>query len=199
MTLETIPPISPAPAVLEFLLTRRSRPARTLTLPVPTRAELMPILTAAARVPDHGKLEPWRFIVLERPALQRLALLAAERGAALGLDDERRAKGMAQFTDSNLAVAVVKCPRPTVKVPEIEQVLSVGAVCMTLLNAAGAAGWGANWLTGWAVEDAVFRSEGLKLAPGEWVAGLIHIGTEGAVPPERPRPDLGQIVTWASA
>lgn len=192
----TIPPVRRQPEVLDFLLTRRSRPARSLTLPVPTRAELLPILTAAARVPDHGKLEPWRFVVLERPALVRLAALAEERGRALGLDDERRAKGVAQFADSNLAIAVVKCARSTEKIAEIEQLLSTGAVCISLLNAAQAAGWGGNWLTGWAVEDAEFRRDGLGLQPGEWVAGLIHLGTEGAVPPERPRPDMDRIVTW---
>lgn len=193
---ETIPPVRRQPEVLEFLLTRRSRPARTLTLPVPTREELLPILAAAARVPDHGKLEPWRFVVLERPALARLATLAEVRGRALGIEDERRAKGVAQFAASNLAIAVVKCARSTEKIVEIEQTLSTGAVCISLLNAAQAAGWGGNWLTGWAIEDAEFRREGLGLHDGEWVAGLIHLGTEGAVPPERPRPDLGRIVTW---
>ncbi len=196
---ETIPPVTARPEVMEFFLNRRSRPARTLRLPVPTRDQLMPILTAAARVPDHGKLEPWRFVVLERPALTRLAGLAAERGAALGLEEDQRLKGVAQFSDSHLAIAVVKCVRPTDKIPEIEQVLSTGAVCVTLLNAAAAAGWGANWLTGWALADEAFRSEGLGLHLGEWVAGLIHIGTETAVPPERPRPDLGRIVSWVGA
>jgi len=195
----TIPPAQPQPEVLAFLTSRRSRPARTLTLPVPTRDQLLPILTAAVRVPDHGKLEPWRLIVLERPVLSRLAHLAGERGQALGLAADVQAKGVAQFTDSNLAIAVVKCPRSTEKIAEIEQVLSVGAVCISLLNAALAAGWGANWLTGWAVEDAAFREQGLGLLPGEWVAGLIHVGTEGAVPPERPRPDLGHVVTWVKA
>ena len=151
--LETIPPLAARAEVMEFFLTRRSRPARTLILPVPTRDQLVPILTAAARVPDHGKLEPWRFVVLERPALARLAGLAAERGAALGLEEEKRLKGVAQFSDAHLAIAVVKCPRPTDRIPEIEQVLSTGAVCMTLLNAAAAAGWGGNWLTGWALAD----------------------------------------------
>lgn len=196
--LETIPPVTARPEVLEFLLTRRSRPARTLTLPVPTRDALLPILAAAVRVPDHGKLEPWRLVVLEKPALDRLAGLARDRGAALALDQERVAKGVAQFADSNLAVVVVKCPRPTEKVPEIEQVLSTGAVCLSLLNAAQAAGWGANWLTGWMYGDADFAREGLGLQSGEWVAGVIHIGTEGAVPPDRPRPDLDRVVTWVS-
>ncbi|WP_284162523.1 nitroreductase [Frigidibacter sp. SD6-1] len=189
----------PNPAVMDFLLTRRSRPARTLTLPVPGREQLLRILTAAVRVPDHGKLEPWRFVVLDKPALDRLARLAAVRGPATGRDAEQTAKGVAQFTDSNLTIAVVKRPCSTEKIPEIEQVLSTGAVCVTLLNAAAAEGYGANWLTGWVASDEVICREGLCLQPGEWVAGLVHLGTETSVPPDRPRPDLEKIVTWAPA
>ena len=187
----------PNPAALDFLLTRRSRPAKTLALPVPDRDALLPLLTAAARSPDHGKLEPWRFIVLTRPALLRLAVLAETRGSALGLAPERIAKGVRQYADAHLAVAVIAAPKPSDTIPVIEQHLSAGAVCLALLNAALAAGWGANWLTGWASHDAEFCTQGLGLAPGEFVAGLIHIGTETAAPPERPRPDLSAIVTWA--
>jgi nitroreductase len=187
---------APNPAALDFLLTRRSRPAKTLGLPVPDRAQLMPLLTAAARSPDHGKLEPWRFIVLGRPALLRLAGLAEARGTALGLDPDRIAKGVRQYADAQLAVAVVASPRPSETIPQIEQHLSAGAVCLALVNAALAAGWGANWLTGWAAHDPVFRTEALGLAPQEFIAGIIHIGTETAVPPDRPRPDLSAIVDW---
>lgn len=188
----------PNPAAMEFFLTRRSRPAKILRAPVPTRDELMPILTAAARVPDHGKLEPWRFIVFEKPALARLAGLAEARGREMGLDPDRIAKGVLQFSEADLAVAVVHVPRTTEKVPEIEQVLSAGAACLTLLNAALASGWGACWLTGWHVHDAAFCREALALGPDEWVAGLIHIGTETATPPDRPRPDVAAITSWIS-
>ncbi|MCB2116055.1 MAG: nitroreductase [Rhodobacteraceae bacterium] len=187
---------TPNPAAMEFLLTRRSRPAKLLRPPVPTEAELMPILTAAARVPDHGKLEPWRFLVLEKPALTRLARLAQARGEALGLDPERIAKGVAQFADADLIVAVVMVPRPTDKVPELEQVLSAGAVCLTLVNACLASGWDASWLTGWHVHDADFAANALGLAEGERIAGLIHIGTATSAPPDRPRPDVVAITTW---
>ncbi|WP_432635682.1 nitroreductase family protein [Albidovulum sp.] len=189
----------PNHAAMEFLLTRRSRPPRTLTTPVPTRAELLPILTAGARVPDHGKLEPWRFIVLERPALQRLAQAARERGAELAMDPERIAKGVAQFADAHLAIVVIKVPRDTAKVPEIEQTLSAGAACLSLVNAALASGWGAAWLTGWHVHDPEFATRALGLAPGEWVAGVIHVGTETSAPPDRPRPDLDGVTTWVTA
>ncbi|MFC7703139.1 nitroreductase [Plastorhodobacter daqingensis] len=187
---------TPNPAALEFLLTRRSRPAKTLALPVPDRAALEQILTAAARTPDHGKLEPWRFIVLEKVALTRLAALARSRGASLGLAPEQIDKGTAQFADADLVVAVIAAPQPSPKIPEIEQILSAGAVCLALLNAALASGWGANWLTGWASQDRDFATAGLGLQPHEFVAGLIHIGTERSAPPDRPRPDLARITTW---
>ena len=188
--------IEPSPATMDFFLNRRSRPAKILRPPVPSAEELRPILTAAARVPDHGKLEPWRFLVLEKPALTRLAKLARTRGDALGVDPDRIEKGVLQFSDADLVVAVVMVPRPTDKVPEIEQVLSAGAACLTLLNAALASGWGASWLTGWAAHDPDFCRVGLGLRAGERIAGLIHIGTETATPPERPRPDVNAITTW---
>lgn len=186
----------PNAAVMDFLLSRRSRPAKMLTLPVPDRAALEVLLQAAARVPDHGKLEPWRFIVLEKPALARLAGLAQARGTALGLDPERIEKGVAQYAGADLVVAVVASPKPSESIPRIEQTLSAGAACLSLVNAALASGWGACWLTGWAAHDRAFATEGLGLAGDEFIAGMIHIGTERRTPPERPRPDLGAITTW---
>jgi len=189
---------TPNPAALEFLTTRRSRPAKTLTTPVPSRTELLPILSAAARTPDHGKLEPWRFIVLESAALTRLSDLARERGQALGLDVEKIEKGVSQFDNADLVVAVVSAPKPSEKIPEIEQVYSAGAVCLAMLNAALAIGWGANWLSGWASHDREFVARGLGLEPHEAIAGFIHIGTETSAPPDRPRPDLDAITTWVT-
>lgn len=184
---------------LDFLLTRRSRPARMLTRPVPDREALMPILEAAARSPDHGKLEPWRFIVLEKGALTRLASLVGPRAEALGVAQDKAEKAYRQFADADLAVAIVSAPVPSDKVPEVEQLYSAGAVCLALLNAALASGWGANWLTGWPAHDRVFLEQGLGLGAGENLAGFIHIGTAAAIPPERPRPDLAQKVSWVSA
>lgn len=186
------------PEVLEFLLTRRSRPAKTLTAPYPSRADLSPILEAAARSPDHGKLEPWRFIVLSGAALQRLASATAERGAALGIDPDKLEKNRRQFADAGLMIAVVSSPKASEKVPEIEQTLSAGAVCLAALNMALASGWGANWLTGWMAFDREFLTETLALESSEIVAGFIALGTEKFVPPERPRPDLAAITTWVS-
>lgn len=185
-------------AALDFLLTRRSRPAKTLTRPIPDNETLRVLLTAAARSPDHGKLEPWRFIILEKPALTRLSALVGARAQALGLDQVANDKAMDQYRNADLAVAVVESPKPSEKIPEIEQTYSAGAVCLALLNAALAAGWGANWLSGWASHDRTFVETGLGLAPHERVAGLIHLGTESATPPERPRPDLDAITSWMS-
>jgi nitroreductase len=182
---------------LEFLRTRRSHPAKTLTPPVPDRAEIVDLLTLAVRSPDHGKLEPWRFVVLRKPALERLARLVVELGG--DRTPEEVEKQRRQYAEADLAVAVISSPRPSEKIPEIEQVLSAGAVCLALLNAALAAGWGANWLTGWAVYDDRFRAEALGLMSFETVAGMIHIGSRSLAPADRPRPDVEAITTWAEA
>lgn len=187
-----------SPQTLDFLLSRRSRPLKTLVPPVPTEAELAPILTAGLRVPDHGKLEPWRLLVLTRPALERLADLAEARARERG-EEDRIAKGRGQFEQSHLAVVVVASPKPDAGIPEIEQILSAGGVCLSLLNAALAAGWGASWLTGWTSHDRGFAEAAYGLAPGESVAGLIHIGSETREPPDRPRPDVAALTRWITA
>ncbi len=188
----------PNPNALMFLQTRRSRPAKTLGLPVPDRDALLPLLTAAARSPDHGKLEPWRFIVLEKAAMGRMAEEVQARGVALGLDAEQITKGRSQFDQGNLAVVVVEVQKPSEKIPTLEQTYSAGAVCLALLNAALAAGWGANWLSGWATHERGFMRKALALADHERIAGIIHIGTETTTPPDRPRPDIESITTWLS-
>ncbi|MBN9886248.1 nitroreductase family protein [Salipiger abyssi] len=189
---------TPNPDAMAFLLSRRSRPSKTLTGPAPGRAALIPLLTAAARSPDHGKLEPWRFIVLERAALDRLANAAVARAEVLGSAPEVAEKGRRQFAESPLCVVVVESPKESPKVPAIEQTYSAGAVCLALLNAALASGWGANWLTGWVAEDRALVEGELGLAPHERIAGFMHIGTETLTPPDRPRPDIEAITEWVS-
>ena len=182
--------------VLSFLQSRRSCPAVTLTPPVPTRKELEPILTAAARVPDHGKLEPWRFIVIEKPAMRRLADSLIRRGDRMGKAESLVRKAAAVFSEANLIVAVVASPKLEAKIPQIEQSHSAAAVCLSLLNAALASGWGAAWITGFGAHDALYRESELGLGSHEAIAGFVHIGTAKASPPERPRPDVSAITTW---
>ena len=186
----------PNPSAVSFLATRRSRPAKTLQPPVPGADELRTLLTIAARAPDHGKLEPWRFLVLEDAALKRLSTSLPAKGDELGIEPEKVEKAVQEYAGAALAVVVVASPKPSDKIPEIEQTLSAGAVCMQLLNAALAAGWGANWLSGWASHDRDWRERNLGLMPHEWIAGIIHLGTERAAPPDRPRPDIDAITEW---
>lgn len=183
---------------LTFLKTRRSRPAKIMTSPVPSKEALEALLVVAGRVPDHGKLEPWRFIVLEKAALRRLSVLATTLAEAAGPDVVDAAKNSYQFETGTLAVVVVESPKPCVKFPKIEQTYSAGAVCLQLLNAALASGWGANWLSGWASHQPEFCARGLGLEPHERVAGIIHIGTGPAQMPDRPRPDVATITQWAT-
>lgn len=188
--------MSNSPAAFDFLAQRMSYPAKALVAPAPDRAALEPILAAALRVPDHGKLEPWRLLVLEKPALARVADLAEARAIELGSDPVMIEKGRGQFDRSQLAVVVIASPKPSDKVPVIEQTLSAGALCLGLVNAAQAAGWGAAWITGWVSHDPVFPTRAFGLAPGEWVAGIVHIGSRAAAMSDRPRPDLARVVSW---
>ena len=177
------------PEALYFLRHRRSHPPKTLTGPGPDRHELMNLLTLAARVPDHGKLEPWRFVVLERATLDRLAPELARSVADQGGDAAAVEKARAAFA-SPLIVAVVSSPVRDAKVPEWEQFLSAGNVCLSLVNAALAAGFGAAWLTGPAAQPDFARAH-LGVTGDERIVGLIHIGTRSAAEiPDRPRPDV---------
>lgn len=180
---------------MEFLLSRRSRPARLLGLPAPGREEIERLLTAAARVPDHGKLEPWRFIVLQGVGLGRFAQAIRARAAAIDADAE---KGALAFEQAPVAIAVIASPKES-DIPLIEQTLSAGAATVSLLNAALASGWGANWLTGWPARDRELVEGFLGLGEQEWVAGFIHLGTCTTQVSERPRPDVAALTTWRDA
>ena len=186
-------------AAFAFLNSRRSRPAKLFSFPVPTRDQLVEILTAATRVPDHGKLEPWRLVVVQGAAFGRLADLAEARARELGGDEEKIAKGRGQYDLGKLAVVVIASPKPSPKIPPAEQQMSAAALCFGIVNAAEAAGWGANWLTGWPAHDAVFAERAFGCTEGESIAGIVHIGTPPEDGPDRPRPDLSRIVTWVEA
>ncbi len=184
---------------LNFMLERRSVSHKTLAAPVPSRDDLELILRAGARVPDHKMLEPFRYLVLEDAALNRLADAVHARALELGMDTDQAAKARFSFANAPLSVAVVASLAQTDMIPEVEQTLAVGACCTSVLNAALASGWGANWITGWAAFDEPFLTEHLGLAPGEYVAGFMHMGTARTEPSERKRPDLDAITTWVSA
>ena len=191
------------PAALAFLAARRSRPAKLFTLPVPDRAALGAMLSAALRVPDHGKLEPWRLLVVEQGAMARLAELAEARARELGGDaaviDQRVDKGRGQFDRGLLAVVVISSPKASDKVPLMEQRASAHALCMNLVTVAEAAGWGANWLTGWAAHDPVFAARAFGCTGDELVAGVVHIATPPADAPDRPRPDPARLTEWVAS
>lgn len=182
-------------AALAFLAARRSHPPKLLSAPGPDRAQLLDLLTLAARAPDHGKLEPWRFVVLERAALDRLAPLVRAAVLAEGQDDAAADKAASALA-SPVVVAVVHSPVDSPKIPLWEQQLSAGAVCLGLVNAALASGWGACWLSGFAALNQPFAEANLGLQPHERVAGMIHIGSSNAAPPDRPRPDVGAKTSW---
>lgn len=188
--------LSPRPraAALEFLLTRRSTPAKTLVAPGPDDAALERMLRAAIRTPDHKKLAPWRFIVIGPETRQRLDAGIESRGAALGLEGEAIEKARRAAKDAPCVIAVVFSPRLPSDVPEIEQLLSTGAAAAGLLNAALASGFGANWLTGWHAHDSELMQSVLGLSAQEKIAGFIHIGMARVAPPERPRPPLSECV-----
>jgi nitroreductase len=186
-------------AALAFLKARRSRSAKLFSHPVPDRDQLTEILTAATRVPDHGKLEPWRLIVLQGAAFARLADLAEARAVELGGDGEMVAKGRGQYDLGKLAVVVIASPKASPKIPAVEQLMSAAALCFGIVNAAEAAGWGACWLTGWPAHDPGFAARAFGCTEGETVAGIVHIGTPPEDGPDRPRPDLQRLVTWVEA
>jgi nitroreductase len=195
---KTPPSLSKEPLVpdaLELLKLRRSVKPREMSGPGPSADEIDTILTIGARVPDHGKMTPWRFIVFEGDARARAGEIIARvfarknPGAPTAeIEMEKR-----RLLDAPLVIAVVSFTRPHPKVPAWEQELSAGASAMNIVTAATALGYGANWLTGWFAFDRDVL-DGLGLKPDEKLAGFIHIGT--ATPAEdRPRPSLSDIVT----
>ena len=175
--------------------------ALQLTAPGPSAEQLQRILTIAARVPDHGKLAPWRFIVVDGDARAALAAKfnALRKAAEPDVSAERLAKDRAILTAAPVMVAVVSAARPHPKIPVSEQVLSAGAVCLNMLHGAHALGFRAQWLTGWAAYDAAAKAA-LGLSEGESVAGFIHIGSNNDPQEDRDRPDVAALTRrWSPA
>lgn len=191
---DPIPAPTPSDDLRLRLATRRSAPAQALTEPGPSAEEIEEILTLGARSPDHGKLFPWRFVVLGHQSRAELAE-ALTPLAALQPEPNKAMAVLGKLTAAPVTILVVSAPVPGQKVPEWEQQLSAGAVCMNLEHAASALGYASSWITDWYSYDPQ-ALDILGVAGGEQVAGFIHIGTLAEAPLERPRPELTDKVTY---
>ena len=183
--------------LVDYLASRRSIPAFQMGEPGPSKAEVEEMLKLASRVPDHGKLAPWRFIVYRGEERARISAELKELALAVkpDLSEEMIKVEETRLTRAPVVVAVVSKAAPHFKIPEWEQLMSAGAVCLNLLMAANALGYASNWLTEWfAFDERAYPLLGVN--PGEKLAGFIHIGTAMVPPTERPRPELAEIVTW---
>jgi nitroreductase len=186
--------------LLQYLLTRRSAPADLLGEPGPDAAALRTLLTIGARVPDHKKLAPWRYILFLGEARAKAgevfaaALLARDPDAA----PERVERELKKFLRAPLVVGVVSRCSLNPAAPEWEQVLSAGAVCLNLIHGAEALGFGAHWVTEWiAYDEQVGKALGVRT--GERIAGFIHVGSPRQRLGDRERPDIDAITTYWAA
>ena len=181
---------------IELLRRRRSLPPQGMTGPGPSEGEIETLLTIASRVPDHGKLTPWRFLIFEGAARERAGAIAAEilRGDDPALPEARVQAELTRFTRAPLVIAVISRAAPHVKIPEWEQVLSAGAACANLVIAANAMGYVTAWLTEWCAYDRRF-CEAIGIGADEKIAGFVHIGRPNMVSEDRPRPALSAIAS----
>ena len=181
---------------LRLLQTRRSALAKAMGEPGPSPEQVDQLLEMAVRVPDHGKLHPWRFIVFEGEARAKMGDVLAERWRQLHPEhgDETVEQQRQTFLRAPVVIAVVSAPVESPKVPEWEQVMSAGAVCHNLLLGATAMGFGAQWISGWCAFDRPVL-EKMGLAEGEKLAGFIYIGTAAPGLGDGPRPDHKALTT----
>ena len=187
----------PANAALrDYLKTRRSVGIGFLKDPGPSPDELNEILAIGTRVPDHGKLAPWRLGVIEGEARiaagEKLAEIAKRNNPAL--DEASLANERRQFLPAPVTIGVIFSHKPLAKAPELEQLLSAGNVCFNLMHAAFALGYAASWVTRWFAFDTAAQQM-LGARGGERFIGFVHIGTPTAVIEDRDRPDLAKVVT----
>ena len=184
------------PEALDLLKTRRSVKPVEMSGPGPAAAEIDALLTIASRVPDHGKLTPWRFVVFEGDARLKAGEIIASAFKSKYSDatEDQLAFERARLSRAPLVVAVVSRAAPHVKIPEWEQVLSAGAAAMNLVTAAHALGFAANWITEWYAYDRRVL-DALGVGTNEKIAGFVHIGRPVKPPEDRPRPPLQDIVT----
>lgn len=183
--------------LIDYLASRRSMPAFQMRAPGPSRDEIQEMLKLASRVPDHGKLAPWRFIVYTGAVREKMSLELSKiaRADKPDLSEEMIKVEETRFTRAPVVVAVISKAAPHFKIPEWEQLMSAGAVCLNLVMAANAYGYVSNWLTEWMAYDGRAYPI-LGVQPGEKVAGFVHIGSTDFPVVERPRPELADIVTW---
>ena len=183
-------------AVIEFLLKRKSPPISQLKEPGPDRDQLNEMIRVATRVPDHGLLEPWRFILFQGDARHIVGEFLAMRAAELEgpLNPQRIEQEKARFSRAPMVVGVVSSPKPHERIPEWEQFLSGGNAAFSLVLAAHALGFGANWVSNWYSGDAKSRAF-LGLAPHERIVGFVHIGTVSVPIPDRARPEPASVLT----
>jgi nitroreductase len=189
-------PLNDTSDTLALLQSRRSGSAKAMTGPGPSEEELRTILTAAVRVPDHGKLAPWRFILFEGDARTRFGEMLADciRQDESQASSERLEQERARFLRAPVIVGVVSRVREGIPIPEWEQILSAGAVCTSVLMAAHALGYVANWITEWYAYHPRVKAA-LGLQTGERIAGFIYIGRPAAPLEDRPRPDIEKLTT----
>ncbi|HRQ64723.1 MAG TPA: nitroreductase [Xanthomonadaceae bacterium] len=180
----------------DFLASRRSVPARLLGEPGPSDAQILDLLRLAVRVPDHGKLEPWRYLLIRGDARYRLGEIFRARHAEIdpAVQGATLEKDRLRFTFAPAVIAVVARVMADHRIPAQEQVLSAGLSAFTLLLGAQALGFDAQWLTGWAAYDHGI-AQVLGLAPDERIVAFVHIGTAQGDVPERPRPDPATLLT----
>ncbi|WP_372706606.1 nitroreductase [Brevundimonas sp.] len=191
---QSLPFPVPSAELQTRLANRRSAPAQALGAPGPSRDEIGRILRLGARTPDHGKLFPWRFVVMGPNSRADLAKALAPL-ASRQTGPDKALKVLAKLTAAPTSVLVISSPVESPTVPVWEQQLSAGAVCMNIEHAAGALGYSSSWITDWySYDPEALTLMGMK--PGEKVAGFIHIGTVAEALLERPRPDVASIITY---
>lgn len=184
-----------ASPIIDFMLSRLSPPIQDLKEPGPSDGEIETMIRVATHVPDHGRLEPWRFILYRGAARERvgelLVDLAEKREGPLS--EVRRSQERARFSRAPLVIGVISSPKEHPKIPQWEMFLSGGAAAMSLVYAANALGYATNWITNW-YSDTEEGRRLLGLAPHERMVGFVHVGTFHGTVPERPRADVSAIV-----
>ncbi len=195
-----MPQLNDKSSILTLLKTRKSASAKAMGEPGPSPEQLATILDCAVRVPDHGKLAPWRFILWEGEARAGFGEAMRTRWQALHPDHGEQSLDLTAglFLRAPMVLAVVSAAAEHPKIPVWEQQMSAGAVCMNILLAAAALGIGSQWITGWMAYDAAM-TKAMGLAAHEKVAGLIYLGTPAVALEDRPRPDAAGLLTrWVA-